>query len=270
VSGGDTRTGTWVVAGTATAGFVALIGACGGPQPVTTAAGGTRDARKWPADDRSMCQTFVHWKNNQKLEISETVGPGAIKPNVRRVYKVIGERDDRHSVLVCREIDSNLDGIKDVVRTFNEKGEPLHEEADTNYDGRVDDWVNFADGRIDEEDMDTTFSNGRPNVWKFYINGELSRVRRNTHCVSGKADTWEIYFKNRLERVGNDTSCDGHVDRWDRDAQLMAQEEAQVEVATLDAGTSSGTAPVVVGPNGEVGDGGPSKQADAGRPKRPR
>ncbi|MDP9002125.1 MAG: hypothetical protein M3O46_18690, partial [Myxococcota bacterium] len=130
----------------------------------------------------------------------------------------------------------------------------------------IDDWVNFAGGRIEEEDMDTALSVGRPNVWKFYVNGELSRVRRNTHCPSGKADTWEIYYKNRLERVGNDVSCDGHVDRWDRDSQIMAQEEAQgVEIA--DGGTS-GSAPVTVGPNGEVVDGGTSR--DAGRSRRPR
>jgi hypothetical protein len=257
----------WLVASAAAAGLGALA-ACGGSEPavVTAAPGGSHDARKWPADDRSLCQNFVHWKNNARLEVNETVGPGASKPNVRRVYKLIGDRDDRHSVLVCREIDSNLDGIKDVVRTFNEKGEPLHEEADSNFDGKIDDWVNFADGRIEEEDMDTTFSAGRPNVWKFYINGELSRVRRNTHCVSGKADTWEIYFKNRLERVGNDVSCDGHVDRWDRDAQLMAQEEGQQGVEIADGGPS-GTAPVTVGPSGEVVDGGATKSKPKRSPK---
>ncbi len=256
------------------AGMAAAIGslaffACGTPAPVTkTAPGGSRDARQWPEDDRSLCQAFVHWKNNPKLEVSETVGPGALKPNVRRVYKVIGERDDRHSVLICREIDSNLDGIKDVVRTFNEKGEPLHEEADTNYDGKIDDWVNFADGRIEEEDMDTTLSVGRPNVWKFYINGELSRVRRNTHCANGKADTWEIYYKNRLERVGNDTTCDGHVDRWDRDAQLMAQEEAQsTQVEIGDASTpdaASGDA------GGVLADGGSARDGGSAHVRRPR
>jgi len=244
--------------------------ACGGPPaPVTkTAPGGSHDAQNWPADDRSLCQGFVHWKSNPKLEVSETVGPGSVRPNVRRVYKVIGDRDDRHSVLICREIDSNLDGIKDVVRTFNEKGEPLREEADTNYDGKIDDWVNFADGRIEEEDMDTTFSTGRPNVWKFYINGELSRVRRNTHCASGRADTWEIYFKNRLERVGNDTTCDGHVDRWDRDAQLMAQEEAQGQVEVADAGADASPSD-----GGDFGDGGAFRDGGSRsgvRPKRPR
>jgi hypothetical protein len=181
------------------------------------------------------------------LEVSETAGPGSFKPNIRRIFKVVGERDDRHTVVLCREIDTNLDGIKDVVRTFNDKGEPLHEEADTNFDGKIDDWTNFAQGRIIEEDVDTTLSTGRPNVWKFYVDGVLSRVRRNTHCPSGKPDLWEIYYKNRLERVGNDESCDGHVDRWDRDAQLMAQEEAQSGVEIFDGGaavrTASGPSP---------------------------
>ena len=75
-------------------------------------------------------------------------GPGALKPNVRRVYKIFGEGENRHKTLACREIDTNLDGIKDVVRTFNQKGEALHEEADRDYDGKVDVWLNFVDGRL--------------------------------------------------------------------------------------------------------------------------
>ncbi|HEX8790088.1 MAG TPA: hypothetical protein VF765_03995 [Polyangiaceae bacterium] len=242
---------------------LALV-ACGGgtPKPTTanSAPGGSKDPSHWPADDRSLCEGFVHWKENPQLDVSETVGPGSFKPNIRRIYKLIGDRDDRHQVLMCREIDTNLDGIKDVVRTFNDKGEPVHEEADTNYDGKIDDWVNFADGRIAEEDMDTTMSAGRPNVWKFYMDGELSRIRRNTHCPSGKPDVWEIYYKNRLERVGNDSTCDGHVDRWDRDTQLMAQEEAQTVVEVVDGGVAgpanNGLSPVTVGTSGQVTDGG--------------
>jgi hypothetical protein len=242
--------------------LVAQTGCSGPPPPVTKAApGGSNDPSHWPADDRSLCDGFVHWKNNPQLEVSETVGPGSIKPNIRRVYKVVGEREDRRQVLICREIDTNLDGLKDVVRTFNEKGEPLHEEADTNFDGKIDDWINFAEGRIVEEDLDTTLSAGHPNVWKFYLDGQLSRIRRNTHCPSGKPDVWEIYFKNRLERIGNDISCDGHIDRWDRDAQLMAQEEAQSGVEIMDSGAA---APVAVG----VTDGG--VVGDGGKPKRPR
>ncbi len=223
----------------------ALVGGCGGASNATPAApGGSKSESNWPADDRSLCERFVDWRNSSELEASETTGPGSFRPNIRRVFKTVGERDNRHAVLLCREIDSNLDGVKDLVRTFNEKGEPLHEEADTNFDGKIDVWLNFVDGRIEEEDVDTTFATGRPNVWKFYVDGALSRVRRNTHCPSGRADTWEIYYGDRLERVGNDSTCDGHVDRWDRDAQLLAAEEAaQEKSAQGDAGAEGLAAP---------------------------
>jgi hypothetical protein len=255
----------WALPGAVAVAGAATAFACGGnPAPKTskTAPGGSHDPNLWPRDDLSLCNIFVHWKSDPQLEVSETAGPGSFKPNIRRVYKVVGERDNRHTVLLCREIDTNLDGIKDVVRTFNEKGEPLHEEADTNYDGKIDDWINFANGAIEEEDVDTTYSTGRPNVWKFYVDGQLSRVKRNTHCPSGKPDVWEIYFKDHLERIGEDMTCDGHVDRWDRDAQLMAQEEAQ-GVMIADAG-AKGTTPMTVGVTG-VGDAGTE---GSGKPKR--
>ncbi len=239
-----------------------LVAACGGSSTKVAAPGGATDQSAWPKNDGSLCDRFVHWTTNPQLEVSETAGSGSIRPNIRRVFKTVGEHDDSRTVLMCREIDTNLDGVKDVVRTFNEKGEPLHEEADTNYDGKIDDWVNFAGGRIEEEDVDTTLSSGRPNVWKFYVDGQLSRIRRNLHCANGKPDTWEIYYNDRLERVGNDETCDGHVDRWDRDAQLMAAEEAAQEKAAAapDAGPG-GSSPVTVGVNGEIVDGGPAPTA---------
>jgi hypothetical protein len=221
----------------ALAGVVAFGVACGGSNGGGT--GTAKDPSHWPKNDGSLCERFVHWSTNPLLEVSETAGSGSLRPNIRRVYKTVGERDDRRSVLLCREIDTNLDGIKDVVRTFNEKGEPLHEEADTNYDGKVDDWVNFASGRIEEEDVDTTFAAGRPNVWKFYVDGQLSRIRRNVHCANGKPDTWEIYYNDRLERVGNDETCDGHVDRWDPQAPMTVGVTGEI----LDGGVPASTPP---------------------------
>lgn len=262
------RSGWGLAAGALASVFGALV-ACGSgaPPPTTaeTAPGGSHDPSRWPADDRSLCEGFVHWKKAPELEVSETVGPGSIKPNIRRVFKAVGERESRHTVLLCREIDSNLDGVKDIVRTFNDKGEPLHEEADTNYDGKVDVWINFAAGRIAEEDLDTTFAAARPNVWKFYLDGELSRVRRNTHCQNGKPDTWEIYRHGRLERIGNDSSCDSHVDRWDRDSERVAQEEEAAKKAA-EASQDAGSSPVTVGPSGQISDAG----VDAAPPPPPK
>jgi hypothetical protein len=239
-------------------------GSGGGAVKVATAPGGTKDQSKWPADDKSMCD----WRNKPELEVSETAGPGALRPNVRRVFKTFGESDSRHKTLVCREIDTNLDGIKDVVRTFSPKGEALHEESDRDYDGRIDLWINFVDGRLAEEDVDTN-GDGKPDVWKFYVDGQLQRIRRDRN-FDGKPDIWEIYARGRLERVGLDDSFDGHVDRWDRDEQLKYEAEAadrkardDMMNAQMDAGGGGGSAT----PTGDAG-AAPAKDAkDAGAAK---
>jgi hypothetical protein len=245
-----------------------LAAACGGgsgqPKTAATAPGGTHDQSKWPKDDRTLCD----WRNKPELEVQETVGPGSIRPNVRRVYKWVGERDNRKKILVCREIDTNLDGIKDVARVFNEKGEAKHEEADTDYDGVIDVKIDFVDGRLAKEELDTkhgsTAAMFKPDVWKFYVDGEITRIRRNTKCANGKADTWEIYRvgadkKMHLERIGNDLSCDGHVDRWDRDTERIAaaaEAERKQESAKADAGSQ----PTTIGD-----DGGTVKPPDGGK-----
>jgi len=207
--------------------------ACGGssappPAEAKAAPGGSHDQRKWPADDHSMCD----WRNKPELEISETAGPGAIRPNIRRVYKTMGEGENRHRTLICREVDTNLDGINDTVRTFNAKGEAQHEESDANYDGKIDHWLSFAGGSMVEEDIDS-IGDGKPHEWKYYVNGTLSRIKRDTKGT-GKPDVWEIYTKGRLERMGVDVTGDGHVDRWDRDEIMRQQEEAD-EAAKLAA-----------------------------------
>lgn len=173
-------------------------------------------------DDRSMCV----WRGRKDLEASETAGPGAFQPNVRRVFQIIGTGEDRTKVLVCREIDTNFDGVKDVVRRYNDKGESLHEEADSNYDGRIDTWITFAKGRLAEVRVDTN-RDGNPDEWKYYSSGRLARVKRDTNRDS-KPDVWEIYREGRLERMGIDVDGDERVDRWDHDTELRRRfEEAE-------------------------------------------
>ncbi|MBI5531919.1 MAG: hypothetical protein HY898_04335 [Deltaproteobacteria bacterium] len=162
-------------------------------------------------DDKARCE----WHNRTDREVSEATAAGAMTPNLRRVYQIVGEGADRKKVLICLEVDTNLDGVKDVMRTFNDKGEPLHEEADTNYDGRVDSWSTYANGRLASQFQDMK-GNGKPDVWKYYTNGKLSRIQRDMNH-DGNPDVWEIYVLGHLERVGVDVDFDGHVDRWDRD-----------------------------------------------------
>jgi hypothetical protein len=188
-------------------------------------------------DDQSRCE----FRGRADREAVETAGPGAVQPNVRRVYQMVGAGESMHKVLICREIDTNLDGVKDIVRTYNEKGESLHEMADTNYDGRIDTWITFAGGRISKEELDTNFD-GNPDVWKYYVGGQLVRIQRDTNGDS-RPDRWEFYTAGKLERVGVDLDFDGHVDRWDHDevARLAAEaaDREQGAKSTADAGVAA-------------------------------
>jgi hypothetical protein len=172
-----------------------------------------------PVDDRAMCE----WKDKPDRETSEIAGPGSLKPNVRRVFQVVGTGEDRHRVLVCREIDTNFDGIKDVVRRYNDKGESLKEESDSNYDGRIDTWITFARGALAQIELDND-RDGKPDEWKFYSDGRLARVKRDTNR-DGKPDIWEIYREGKLERMGVDIDADERVDRWDHDTELRRRLE---------------------------------------------
>lgn len=180
------------------------------------------EAKKRPdgsVDDRTMCG----WRNRQDLEITETAGPGYVLPNVRRVFQPVGQGDDRRKVLRCREVDTNFDAVKDVVRRYTDKGESLYEEADTNYDGRVDTWLTYSKGHITESKHDKD-GDGNPDVWKFYSQGKLTRIKRDTN-KDGKPDIWEIFRDGHLERMGVDVDGDERVDRWDHDGDQKRKYE---------------------------------------------
>ena len=173
------------------------------------------------ADDASRCD----YKGRADREVQEVRGPGAQQPNIRRVFSIVGEGEDRKKILLCREVDTNLDGAKDVIRTYTDKGEPLNELADTNFDGKVDTWITFSRGRIAKVQLDKS-GRGQPEEVKFYVGGKLARAQRDTN-KDGKPDQWEIYDEGRLQRLGVDLDFDGRVDRWDRDELALRDIEAK-------------------------------------------
>ena len=171
-------------------------------------------------DDRSMCE----WKGRKDREVSETAGPGAVEPNVRRVWQVFGSGADRRTVLICREVDTNLDGIKDTVRRYDDEGLIKEELSDTDYDGKIDTWITFAKGHLAEVKIDHNHD-GIPDEWKTYAEGKLIRVKRDTN-FDGKPDIWEMYQKGKLVRAGVDVDGDERVDRWDHDTEWRRRLEA--------------------------------------------
>jgi DNA-binding transcriptional MerR regulator len=226
--------------------LLVLLPACGGPSSETAAKAPTQTTA---TNDQSRCD----YKGRSDREVVESNGPGATVPNVRRVFGIMGEGDDRRRVLFCREIDTNLDGIKDVVRSYNDKGDPVDEEADTDYDGKLDTWIKFSGGRISKEERDRN-RDGQPDETRYYVKGKLSRVQRDTN-YDGKPDVWEVYADGQLERMGTDLDFDGHVDRWDRDeiAHRVAEEkerkdDEKAEAAQKTAETSEAAPPKPVRP----------------------
>ncbi len=215
----------------ALAGACALC-ACSGSQTVEAQSAAQRGKPDTSArGDGSRCE----FKGRLDREVSESVGTGALQPSIRRVYRVLGEGDQRRRILVCREVDTNLDGIKDMVRHYNDQGEAVEEQADSNYDGKLDTWIRFSKGRIAQVDIDSN-QDDSPDETRYYVHGKLSRVQRDTNR-DGKPDVWEIYASGHLERMGVDVDHDGRVDRWNRDG--VAAEQAARAAASNAAGDTS-------------------------------
>jgi len=200
------------------------------PERAEAASGGER-----PADDQGRCE------GGSDREISEYDTSGDDYPDVRKVFLVKGTGRLARLILICREADLNGDGTKDIVRYYNDEGRPAREEADRNFDGKMDEVTFFERGRIARMEQDTN-SDGNIDTKVFYENGRPLRGERDMAGRSTpsnwRPDVWEYYEEGRVVRSGMDMDGDGRVDRWDRDmiwhqqqereeAERRAQEEAE-------------------------------------------
>ncbi|HJL14872.1 MAG TPA: hypothetical protein RMH99_04400 [Sandaracinaceae bacterium LLY-WYZ-13_1] len=185
-----------------------------------------------PEDDQGRCDT-----DDPRHEVSEYDTSGDDYPDVRRVFTRVGEPPTVRLILTCREVDLNADGIKDVVRYYNEEGRPLREEADRDFDGTMDTITFFQDGRIVREEQDAD-GDGRVDTKIFYEGGEMVRTERD---LAGRStanrwspDRWEYFEDGQMVRMGTDLDGDGTVDRWDRDAAWAAQRREEEEQEAVD------------------------------------
>ncbi|NLE88010.1 MAG: hypothetical protein GX607_16610 [Myxococcales bacterium] len=221
--GGVAVQGMTVVQGVTVALATTVALGCGGGQQTPKEASDARTLEGLAVDDRSRCE----FQGREDRDVRETSAPNSVVSNVRRVYGFVGTGEERRRVLLCREVDTNLDGVKDVVRTYTEDGEKLSEVADSDYDGRVDTWITFAAGRVHKAEFDRD-GDGKADEVRHYVGGRLSRVQRDTNG-DGRPDVFEVYSAGRLERIGVDVNHDGSVDRWDRDEARVREEEAREE-----------------------------------------
>jgi DNA-binding transcriptional MerR regulator len=220
---------------------VALLFACSASTGAEVKSPDSADGKRTVAigKDGARCE----FMGRLDREVQESAAAGSIQPSIRRVYRVVGEGEQRRRILVCREVDTNLDGIKDLVRHYNDQGEAVEEQADSNYDGELDTWIRFSKGRIAQVGVDSN-RDGKPDETRYYQRGRLSRVQRDSNG-DGKPDIWEIYARGRLERMGIDVDFDGRVDRWNRDevtARAGVDRDSEADEES-EGGSSAGDVP---------------------------
>ena len=171
--------------------------------------GGTGESSlREPRDDGRRCPT-----NEAFIEESlDTSGDNVA--DVRKVYRVEGEGEKRHKVIVCRELDLNHDGRKDLFRFYSEEGRPLRELTDGDFDGRIDQISYFENGRIVKQEADRNHD-GQADETRNFVHGKLLRVDRDDN-YDGDVDVWEHWANGRLLRIGYDVNHDKVADFWHR------------------------------------------------------
>jgi hypothetical protein len=150
--------------------------------------------------------------------------------DLRRVYllpcpTMLGE--DVRPTILCREVDLNNDGRKDVFRHFRD-GEAYFEEQDWNFDGVLDGRIWFADGNPASIELDRN-GDGRFEMQVVLQDGRVRRVKIDV-VGDEHYDIYETYelippaVETQLTSIGFDLQGDGSMDRL-----LMAVPETPAE-----------------------------------------
>lgn len=208
------------------ASFLAIGVACGGATKETFKSAPPKTIATDKFKGATRCDTKAPGREVSYHDLS-----GSGKPDMIEVL-AYGKNSSGISEgrVVCMELDTNHDGNLDLIRLFNDKGEMESEEADRNYDGKSDLWINYEKGVIAKQSFDTTFKTGKEDEIHYYRDGKLKRIERDRNG-DGKIDIWEFYVNDRLERMGVDLDFNGKVDIWYRD-ELARAEAKKIATAT--------------------------------------
>lgn len=174
---------------------------------------GERADPKGSGDPR--CNSTLAQRSAQEID---TNGNGIL--NLRKVYRVLGTGTTTNSTLICREADVNNDGVKDLVRLYDDNGKSLREDADRNFDGKMDLTVVFQNGVVVTREFDDNYD-GTLDGKTFYDNGKPIRTELDLqgHSTPGnwRPTQWQYFEKGGIVRMGTDINGDAKIDRWDRD-----------------------------------------------------
>jgi hypothetical protein len=210
------------------------LGACAGTKKDATTTEGAATGLDLKGVGGERCDA-----SKPSREISEYDSSGDGKPDVRKVLLSIGEGVDARKVMICREADVDFDGRKDVIRYYDDNGRSLREEADRNFDGKMDLAVIFQNGKIVRKEIDEN-GDGKIDTRIFFEKDMPMRAERDLLGKSTetewKPNRWEYYENGVMVRMGTDLDGDARVDRWDRNAAAAAKAEEEEKAANAQEG----------------------------------
>ncbi len=139
------------------------------------------------------------------------------KANIWRVFQ--GETQIR------TDLDLNGDGKADTRRHLDERGEVKKEEADLDFDSKVDIVASFEGGKKVQE-LAFLHHRATADVVRLFVDGKLAEKRRDMDG-DGVYDVFEYFDSGRLVRLGRDTTGDGQPDEFDErpEAEAVPDEE---------------------------------------------
>lgn len=110
--------------------------------------------------------------------------------------------------------DLNGDGVPDLWIYYNPQNpaEIVRQEEATKYDGTVNAWSYFKDGKLVRRDVDSQ-GQGRPDSVFYYDGDKIAREERD-ESGRGLISYRAIYRNGRLAQIEKDTRGEGKIDFW--------------------------------------------------------
>jgi len=109
-------------------------------------------------------------------------------------------------------LDADRDGVPEQIRYFDPKSKQLlRVEQDSDYDGKLDTWNTYSDGKLVARVLDTN-DDGKPDVWEQYEGDRMSQ-RTIDRDQDGVPDAFYIYGGDLLVEERHDANNDGVIDR---------------------------------------------------------
>ena len=126
--------------------------------------------------------------------------------------------------------DLNGDGVPDLWLYYSplKPTEIVRQEEATQFDGRVDVWSYFKDGKLVRREVDTK-AKGAADTFYYYENDKMVREERDNHGT-GDVSFRAIYQNGRRARIEEDTEGRGKMDHWiyydtSKDGEMVLKEE---------------------------------------------